>query len=420
MLARRRLALLCVAGAGAASSPRAPDDWQRKVDAADALFSPGDDSDLPWRSQPGVANGVLGGTLSGGRLYMAGVFSGSTRASVPTELLSVRLGGGGTNACSMSTCAPSAAAHNRSHDRLEQVGSLLDLREATFTRRYTGSCDGAGGGAYRVEQRWYAHRALPSLFVMELSASVPCGCQRERNLRLAVLRDRPNISENIGDWGVHTVHFSNVSRSSGANVSLGTTAQPEGGTLPGKGAVVAVATVATTVPAVIEFPQGCGNFSRRFLHVVRSNLNESIDVRSTALADYTSAMALGPDELHRTHVAAWAELWRSGLEVSGRHELAAVVNSSLYTVLSSLRADWPYGCAPTGLSVNGWAGLAFCKRLSAETHSLHLPACTAVSLIQAAMEQGTARCGRSRACCCSTLPSPLRCAASAPTACHKP
>ena len=43
----------------------------------------------------------------------------------------------------------------------------------------------------------------------------------------------------------------------------------------------------------------------------------------------------------------------------------------------SVSCDWPYGCAPTGLSVNGWAGLAFCKRLLAETHSLPLPACTA-------------------------------------------
>ena len=146
----------------------------------------------------------------------------------------------------------------------------------------------------------------------------------------------------------------------GANVSVGTTLQPEAGALPGKGAVIKIAMVATQVPQKIELPSNqCGNFSRRFLHVVRSSLNGTADVLSAAQADYAAAMAAAPEALHHTHKAAWSELWRSGVEIGGRHEAAVAVNSSLYLVLSSLRADLPFSCAPTGIFSNGWGGRAF-------------------------------------------------------------
>jgi hypothetical protein len=333
-------------------------DWQRKVDAVDALFS-ADDSALPWRSQAGLGNGMLGGVISGSLLNMAGVFSGSVRASVPTALLSARLG--------------SATAA----DPLTPRGALLDLREAIYSRRYSGRLPPPNGscadhGVYGVEQRFYAHRAVPSLVVMEVDVTVPCGCQWGRNLTLVVSHDRPDTG-GLGKQ-LPTVKFTNTSETlvKGASVSIGTTVHPEGGALPGKAAVLEVVTVATRVPAGIEVPsaQRCGNFSHRFLHVVRSSLNGTVDVLSAARVDYAKAMAArrytvttaaprAPDGLRRAHVAAWAVLWRSGLEVGGRREAAVAANASLYAVLSSLRADWPYGCSPTGLYSTGWAGLAF-------------------------------------------------------------
>ena len=41
---------------------------------------------------------------------------------------------------------------------------------------------------------------------------------------------------------------------------------------------------------------------------------------SAAQADYSRAMKLGADDLHTEHVDEWARVWRSGLEVGGRHE----------------------------------------------------------------------------------------------------
>lgn len=326
-----------------------PADWQRKIDAADALFS-ADDNDLPWRSQAGIGNGMLGGTLSGSRLNMAGVFSGNVRASVATELLSSRLGTGPT------------------HEPLEPSGALLDLREATYTRRYSasGPCSGRraqsgctqGTDIYSAEQRLYAHRLVPSILVMEVAVTVPC--RGDHNTLTLVMSHGHPINDTPHPPVPDTVKFINMSVLDGARISVGTTVHAEGGALPGKAGVLQVAMVATILPSVLEF-SGCGNFSRRYLHVVRSSLNGSADVLSAAKADYATAIAATPGGLHRAHVLAWSELWRSGLEIGGRHETAVAINSSLYTVLSSLRSDWPYGCAPTGLYTSGWAGLAFCE-----------------------------------------------------------
>jgi hypothetical protein len=117
---------------------------------------------------------------------------------------------------------------------------------------------------------------------MEVGVAIPCGCRWAHNLTLAVSHDRadpPDPSD--GPAAPQTVKFTSTSLVDGASVSIGTTVHPEGGALPGKAAVLQVATVATPVPAAIEFPaaQRCGNLSRRFLHVVRTSLNGTIDVR---------------------------------------------------------------------------------------------------------------------------------------------
>ena len=67
----------------------------------------------------------------------------------------------------------------------------------------------------------------------------------------------------------------------------------------------------------------------------------------------TTTYLVSPKALHAEHVAAWAALWRSGVEIGGRKEAAIAFNTSLYTVLSSLRADWPYSCCGSGLYSNG-------------------------------------------------------------------
>ena len=224
----RLVAALAVAVTAASDggSPAAPPaDWQRKIDAADALFS-ADDSlgALPWRSQAGIGNGMLGGIITGSQLNLAGVFSGSMRASVPTGLLSARL-------ASTSSDDSSHSVTTAAGNQLTAVGVLLDLREATYSRRYTGRLTSPSGctdpGMFSVEQRFYVHRAVPSVTVMEVAVSIPCGCTWGHNVTLVVSQDQPNNNPATPD--PQTVKFTNMSLMDGANVSVGATVHPEGG-----------------------------------------------------------------------------------------------------------------------------------------------------------------------------------------------
>jgi hypothetical protein len=332
-------------------------DWQAKIDAADALFTP-DDAGLPLRSAAGLANGVLGTVINTSVLHLAGVFSNSSRASLSSPLPAVWLAAVG--------------AHQQSP--LVPEGALLDLREATYTRRYSGSLTPAPATAaaaaasaagaicgsdhrYSVEQRWFAHRATPSLFVMELALEVPCGCPWRHNISLRLMAS-PAAAAAAPATGLN---FSRVETSEDgtATISVGTTSKPEGGSL----SKLRVATVATQLPSSITIPaaQRCGSFSRRYVVAVRTSRTAAADddVVAAARRDYAAAMGASADGLWRSHVAEWARIWRSGLEIGGRRDAALVLNSSLYTVLSSLRDDYPFSCCGTGLYSNGWNGVAF-------------------------------------------------------------
>ena len=76
-------------------------------------------------------------------------------------------------------------------------------------------------------------------------------------------------------------------------------------------------------------------------------------VTTAAMADYDAGMAAGSGQLYSEHRAAWETLWESGLEVTGRPDVAAVVNSSLYYLLSSVREDRAHSLSPGGLASNG-------------------------------------------------------------------
>eukprot|EP01046_Picozoa_sp_COSAG06_P004681 COSAG06_NODE_199_length_20418_cov_43.318421_14_plen_936_part_00 len=324
-------------------------DWSGKVAASDALFFAGADTDLPWRSQPGLANGQLGVSMTSPDLFLSGVWSNNSRVAVATQLPTTGLRSPG----------------------LRQTGALLDLREATFSRRWTMARQSASSPppSIELEQRWYAHRAIPSLFVMEVEVRVPCGLASDKAAAAAGLASSlQNISISVWNTTNTTINIHSAPGRSGLNLTkttsadgsstvlVGETAQPEGWVAP-----VQVAVVSTVVPETLEFPSVCGNHSQRFVMAVRSTKSTPTGggVLAAAQADYDKAMGAEAGALHATHVDAWSELWRSGMEIGGRQEAAIALNSSQYWVLSSLRDDWPYSCCGTGLYQNGWNGVSF-------------------------------------------------------------
>ncbi|MEV4436289.1 discoidin domain-containing protein [Streptomyces sp. NPDC049555] len=81
--------------------------------------------------------------------------------------------------------------------------------------------------------------------------------------------------------------------------------------------------------------------------------------RQEATAASLRAARRGWDGLLRAHTAAWARLWRSGIEVPGQRDLQAWVRSAQYGLLSSARQGASDSIAPAGLTSDNYAGLVF-------------------------------------------------------------
>ena len=93
--------------------------------------------------------------------------------------------------------------------------------------------------------------------------------------------------------------------------------------------------------------------------VLRSDL-DAVDPVSAAASDWARLNALGADVLLASHNAAWATLWdNGGIELEGNLTIAVAANSSLYAILSALRADVNYSTCPGGLATNSYSGHVF-------------------------------------------------------------
>ncbi len=103
--------------------------------------------------------------------------------------------------------------------------------------------------------------------------------------------------------------------------------------------------------------------SRLFLAAYRTSLEPDVGVggaaAKAAAADLARYGAMTSTALLAAHQTAWNALWEGGLELKGNTTFAASVNSSLFYLLSSVRADWPYGMSPGGLARDDYQGHTF-------------------------------------------------------------
>ena len=89
----------------------------------------------------------------------------------------------------------------------------------------------------------------------------------------------------------------------------------------------------------------CGSV---FTMLTVTRRNCAIDIVCRAM-DHTTSLA-------PLHMAAWAALWQSGYEITGRDDVAVAVNASLYAMLSAVRDDFDFSLSPGGLTNGGWQG----------------------------------------------------------------
>eukprot|EP01116_Phalansterium_solitarium_P000369 TRINITY_DN10238_c0_g2_i1.p1 TRINITY_DN10238_c0_g2~~TRINITY_DN10238_c0_g2_i1.p1 ORF type:complete len:902 (+),score=181.51 TRINITY_DN10238_c0_g2_i1:235-2940(+) len=336
-----------------------PADWQAAVAGASMLFA----SPEPGICfMPEVGNGFFGTVVSSASVYISGLFNGVC--------------GGTTKARIPSTAAISV-------NDFQLVASALDMLNGVYRRRYT---DGNGS---TVEQRFYAHRVMRNILVSELellsgsaatlnlSTLFDPSQQQSYGTECGSLATKDLVLDAPSSVGADVVLYA------GRMVSLGDEGEvfrlsivTQNFTVGGARTVVlspgSVLSFISAIATSIEFP---------------GNNATSADVSQRALAAFDVAQATGSSALLKQHTAAWEELWQSRVEITSRsdqrtvdadqagnlfpnndtvieYDLALAIaqhyNSSMYYLLSSVRADWPGGACPGGVAtLGGYEGVLF-------------------------------------------------------------
>jgi trehalose/maltose hydrolase-like predicted phosphorylase len=315
----------------AAATSKIPVEWQRQIDAYDAFYSENDDGKINSEGYPGIYLPLMGnGYFSHSKgvrsdtYFVAGVYNNETtspsiRARIPA-----------TFAVQVENSAT--------------TGALLDLRNGTYYRR--GDLTSYPGSSY--ELRWYAHMSRRNIYVMELQVFT----RSEVSLKLTNDAGAPSDAINF-----------HQKESAGYLLQCGNTTIPE----TPDSATTTVCMVSTKLPKALTFTAKDNGKTTTFITAVRTSL-DSAEPEAHVMADFASAVqvqsatslaAAKQTPLQQEHIAAWADLWTSGIELEGgRPDACIAVNASLYAILSSVRDDWEYGLAPGGLT-NYYSGHSF-------------------------------------------------------------
>jgi len=323
-----------------------PADWLAAIARGDKLYA-ATDATVPGSLMPEIGNGFVASQVGSDALWVAGVYNGyltadpSHRARVPTTLAVAAPG------------VPGPAA--------------LDVREATFYRRSfldpsppgtctlasAVSCSNAPGRIW-IEQRFYAHRAVPSLLVMEVAVLPPPAAsptpppppqqqQQAAPYAMLALVNAPGAPSADIDFAIVP-----VAPGAGFAIVNGSTKVSETNT----SGLTAVAVLTTDLVPVLAIPAASPFDTHAFFTIIRTSIEtRAADLVDAVQVDLATAAALAANgSLHASHVAEWAAtIWTAGFGTD-RMDVARATNASLYAILSSVRNDRIFGISPGGLT----------------------------------------------------------------------
>lgn len=334
-----------------------PADWQVRVDSLNAFYGESDEGELVMDGYPmGVYLPLLGN----------GYFSNNKGVRSPTNFLSGIYNGETT---SPSHRAEIPATLDATVTNSAPLGVLMDVEYATYFRRglvltNSSSTDTSSlSSSSSYELRWFAHRTKKNLYVMELKVDVMEGCES------VTLELSSNKDFTSSDFDFETVKHISTTDSRGYDsptvTFCGDTTEAE----TPDGDTHHVCVVSSVVPDSLTVKKSESGKVFTFITAAVSSLEfgllsktssvGSAAVERKALAAHRegviSALA---GTLSTSHRIAWQSLWSTGIELDGRNDAAIAANASLYAILSSVRADWPQGLAPGGLT-NYYNGHSF-------------------------------------------------------------
>ncbi|KYQ91148.1 acid trehalase-like protein 1 [Tieghemostelium lacteum] len=294
-----------------------PEWWQTRINQGHLLSA---FEEPQSELMPSVGNGYVSYVIGSDSIYIGGVFNGpasslenpSHRAQIPNFQNITLLSGA----------------------ELEYAG--LDIENATYTRVYTfGS-----GSSTTATVVYYAHQSIRNVLVQEITIDNTLNTQ---DFQL----DLESAPVDSIDFTIDTLDQSD--QTTQYNLTILT---PELGNL-----FVSVGVTTSTIPPSLSVESGNSKTFYFLTSLVTSLETEQFYIE-TSMDIYKISWNI-QDSLEKSHRDAWKKIWDSRIEVGGNLDLAQVVNSSLYYIVSSVRDDWPWSLSPGSLSSNGYHGHVF-------------------------------------------------------------
>ncbi|GMH60686.1 hypothetical protein TrRE_jg6458 [Triparma retinervis] len=318
-----------------------PPDWELASAQSNLLFY-GDDLTIENTLRATVGNGYLSFVVGSDTMYAAGMFNGAA----PTESEKLRYEDDGT---SMRARLPSYTAITLQEEEFSVYATGLDMINGTYTRRSM-SVD----NTTHVEQKWYCSQRKREVCVHELSAVSSV----DRKLMLV---------DNSGDQS-SDISIESRTTFGEFTVLAGSTSEEEfqgSGTIPisisfstFNSSISLKAGIPATAYTIVAVRTG-GDCNSR-LNSCQNSANYISSLPTLTLCDAKEALeSLEDGSFFEDHASAFADLFISGIEISGRQDVSRAVNSSLYYLLSAIRADTYYSISPGGLASNGYNGHTF-------------------------------------------------------------
>ncbi|GMI15432.1 hypothetical protein TrVE_jg5294 [Triparma verrucosa] len=319
-----------------------PADWEEASAHSNFLFTETDAKVEP-SLKASVGNGYLSFVVGSDTMYAAGLFNGA--APTTTTTTTAILGDDGT---SMRARLPSYTSISLDAE-FDVFATGLDLNHGTYSRRSTNQ-----DSSTSIEQKWFCSQSQRHVCVMELSA--------------VSIEDRTlSLVDGSGEWSDDLQILERETDGEFTILAAETAAEEfEGsGTIP-------VSIVFSTFISSVSLKAGLPSTFHTITAIRTAgdcnggdntceNSQEYVDgLSQLALSDAKDALeGLRNGSFFADHTLAFADLFESGVEVTGRTDVSRAVNSSLYYILSAIRADTFYSLSPGGLASNSYNGHTF-------------------------------------------------------------
>jgi len=241
--------------------------------------------------------------------------------------------------------------------KVSNLHQQLDMQTAAFTESFD------YGDVASVKYTYYSLRQLPFCVLMNISVTA----KKEVTITAASLMQAPDALRDVQET------YNEVDGPHGTISLLTSTAKSPTGklTLCASSAFMFEDT-GRNVPRLMHEMLDANMHSMRFNKTLTAGQTYSFSIVGSSTTSAHTADPLneaerltlfadlqGKDELIKAHTAAWAELWKSDIQIDGDPQAQQDVHSMLYHLYSFSREGTAYAPSPMGLSGLGYNGHVF-------------------------------------------------------------